>query len=267
MAPNPEKLAQLRAQIAAIESGAHPTPRAPQGSSIPQASLDNTRVDVTTPGSCSRAEQENLQANVSTCSVTYKTQEKFSVVQHAGIYGSSSGAPLDNALVDDDERGATSEAQGNPSEEAEQAFRKIERVAMRREQSTVGLRRRLLRDGFSEVATETALTRAQACGLIDDQRFADVLVRSRLSQGRGRRGIQAELADLAIDVDMVREWQETEPSDESSEVDRALTLLTQRPPRAKNQRDAAYRRLMQKGFSSSVASTAARQWVENSPQA
>ncbi|MRZ30570.1 regulatory protein RecX, partial [Paeniclostridium sordellii] len=41
-----------------------------------------------------------------------------------------------------------------------------------------------------------------------------------------------------------------------------LALLDRKPPRAKNKRDAAYRRLAQKGFGASVASTAARIWSE-----
>lgn len=147
------------------------------------------------------------------------------------------------------------------NDEAERAFRKIERLACVREQASAELSRRLIREGFSEAATEAALSRALACGLIDDLRFADVLVRSRLAQGRGRQGIAAELAGLNITVDEVGAFEESEEGS-SHEVDRALAVLERKPPRAKNRRDAAYRRLIQKGFGSDVASTAARLWVE-----
>ena len=43
--------------------------------------------------------------------------------------------------------------------------------------------------------------------------------------------------------------------DDAGELARALAVLDRRPPRAKNLRDAAYRRLVQKGYGSSVASS------------
>ena len=134
------------------------------------------------------------------------------------------------------------------------AFRKIERLCLVRERASEQLRQRLARGGFEAEAVEAALDRALACGLVDDGRFADVLVRSRLAQGRGRRGIDADGVEALAAAD-----------DDAGEVDRALALLDRKPPRAKNRRDAAYRRLAQKGFSASVSSTAARLWCEANP--
>ena len=139
------------------------------------------------------------------------------------------------------------------------AFRKIERLCLVRERASEQLRQRLARGGFEAEAVEAAL----ACGLVDDGRFADVLVRSRLAQGRGRRGIAAELESLGIDADSVEALAAAD--DDAGEVDRALALLDRKPPRAKNRRDAAYRRLAQKGFSASVSSSAARLWCEANP--
>lgn len=147
--------------------------------------------------------------------------------------------------------------------EEQKAFRKIERLASMREHASVALRKRLLRDGYSEHATACAVERAVACGLIDDKRYADVLVRSRLSQGRGLRGIATELADLDIDAQEVEAYQEAQNSfDDQDEVQRALALLERKPPRSKNAREGAYRRLINKGYSSNVAASAARQWSE-----
>ena len=134
------------------------------------------------------------------------------------------------------------------ADDAERAFRKIERLALAREQASAALRARLVREGFPPEAADAAVGRALACGLVDDARYAEVLVRSRLSQGR--------------DASVVPGWPEEFAVDHESEVARALALLDRKPPRAKNQRDAAYRRLAQKGFGASVASTAARIWSE-----
>lgn len=155
-------------------------------------------------------------------------------------------------------------ADGARFADPEAAFRKIERLCLVREQASEQLRRRLARDGFEPEAVEAALSRALACGLVDDARFADVLVRSRLAQGRGMRGIAAELEGLGIDADGVDALAERD-GDDAGEVERALALLDRKPPRAKNRRDAAYRRLAQKGFSASVSSTAARLWCEAHP--
>lgn len=148
------------------------------------------------------------------------------------------------------------------ADDAECAFRKIERLALAREQASAALRARLVREGFPPEAADAAVGRALACGLVDDARYAEVLVRSRLSQGRGAQGIAAELESLGIDASVVPGWPEEFAVDHESEVARALALLDRKPPRAKNKRDAAYRRLAQKGFGASVASTAARIWSE-----
>ena len=140
--------------------------------------------------------------------------------------------------------------------------RRLKRLALAREPASAALRARLVREGFPPEAADAAVGRALACGLVNDARYAEVLVRSRLSQGRGAQGIAAELESLGIDASVVPGWPEEFAVDHESEVARALALLDRKPPRAKNKRDAAYRRLAQKGFGASVASTAARIWSE-----
>lgn len=147
--------------------------------------------------------------------------------------------------------------------EQEAAFRKIERLSLMREQASVALRNRLLREEFSETAVEAALARACACGLVDDVRYAGVLVRSRIAQGRGIQGIEAELKKLDIEASVVEGWPFDYVADVDEEINRAIALLDKKPPRSKNKREAAYRRLAQKGFGASVASTAARLWSES----
>lgn len=148
------------------------------------------------------------------------------------------------------------------ADEAERAFRRIERLACVREQASEALRRRLARDGFSAEAAEAAVGRAVSCGLVDDRRYADVLVRSRLAQGRGVQGIRAELASLGIEPPCEDGFAGGLSDDHDSEVERALGVLERKPPRAKNARAAAYRRLMQKGFGAAVSTAAARIWHE-----
>ncbi|WP_165044167.1 regulatory protein RecX [Adlercreutzia sp. ZJ138] len=145
----------------------------------------------------------------------------------------------------------------------EDAFRRITRVSVRREQSTAGMLRKLEHEGFSSDVAHSAVDRAVRCGLLDDTRFADVLVRSRLAQGKGRAGIARELESEDIDPATVEAFAETDLGD-SHEFKRARTALLAHPPRSKNQREGAYRFLMRKGFDSHISAVVAREWSEQS---
>ncbi len=83
-----------------------------------------------------------------------------------------------------------------------------------------------------------------------------------MAAGRGRQGIEAELSRLGIEPSDVPGWPEEFVGDDDAEISRAIAVLDKKPPRAKSLRDAAYRRLVQKGFSSASSSSAARLWIE-----
>lgn len=160
-------------------------------------------------------------------------------------------------------RGNAGRTAKEPVFDHEAAMRKIERLCSLREQASTALRERLVRDGFSEKVAEEAVGRAVECGLVDDARFADVLVRCRLAAGKGCAGIARELASHGIDPAHVESYLDAAEAGSDAELSRALDLLERKPPRAKNAREAAYRRLVGKGFSSSIASSAARTWWES----
>lgn len=185
-----------------------------------------------------------------------------------GVFGHAEAEAFDA----DADRGKPSRAAGRgnagrtakePAFDHEAAMRKIERLCSLREQASAALRERLVRDGFSEKVAEEAVGRAVECGLVDDARFADVLVRCRLAAGKGCAGIARELASHGIDPAHVESYLDAAEAGSDAELSRALDLLERKPPRAKNAREAAYRRLVGKGFSSSIASSAARTWWES----
>ena len=143
------------------------------------------------------------------------------------------------------------------------AFARIERLVSFRDFASEELRKRLAREGYDEAHASEAIDRALRCGLVDDLRFADAYVRGRLSKGQGVHGIEAALTQLNIDASALPGWpEEYLPDGEGGELDRALALLDAKPPRSKNLREGAYRRLVLKGFSSDVAASAARRWAE-----
>ena len=159
--------------------------------------------------------------------------------------------------------GADEIAEDTSEELLKKAKKKIERLCAVRERCSSEVSERLDREDFPEDVVEEAVAWAVRCGFIDDARFADVFVRSRLAAGKGIAGISRELSSFGIDPQAVESLTDHEKLGRGNEIDRALVLLRRKPPRAKNARDAAYRRLIQKGFSSDVASSAAREWFES----
>lgn len=150
-----------------------------------------------------------------------------------------------------------------PEKRKEGAFERIERLVSFRDYAGEEMKRRLAREEYDEGEIDEAVARAVRCGLIDDARFADAYVRGRLSKGCGVSGIESSLAQLGIDAADIEGWPE-DYLDGADETDRALAVLDAKPPRAKNMREAAYRRLMGKGYGSDVSARAARIWSERS---
>lgn len=146
-------------------------------------------------------------------------------------------------------------------DESQRAYRKILRMASAREISSASARQKLVRDGFSGEAVSSSIQRALDNRIIDDIRYADALVRSKLAAGKGLTGVQRELEELGVDIRSLDSFQEHEELGEEHEVERAIEVLNRRSITAKNKRDAAYRRLIQAGFSSSIASQAASEWL------
>ena len=144
----------------------------------------------------------------------------------------------------------------------EAALKKIIALVNVSDRSEHSIRERLAKEGFTESAIDESVERAKAYSFINDERFAEVLVRSRIAQGKGSAGIVRELAGHGIDAESVPGWPYEFPLDYEEELDRALDLLERKPPRSKNLREGAYRRLVQKGYPSSIASSAARLWSE-----
>lgn len=150
---------------------------------------------------------------------------------------------------------------------ADEAFRKILRWASVRERSSAYVRERLLRDEFSEQAADEALERAIRVRAVDDRRYADALVRTTLAAGRGLRRAEEEIRGLGIHPEELESWTEHQEAGRDAEVGRALEVLRRRPPRARAAREAAFRKLVGQGYSTDVASTAARLWSEGAASA
>ena len=153
----------------------------------------------------------------------------------------------------------SSSKQGRSSNDA---FKKIIALVNVSDRSERAIRERLAKEGFPENEIDEAVECAKSYGFVDDARFGEVLVRSRIAQGKGSLGILRELSEHNIEAAEVPGWPYDYPLSHEEELERALGLLERKPPHTKNARDGAYRRLMQKGYPSSIASSAARIWSE-----
>ena len=144
-----------------------------------------------------------------------------------------------------------------------QAFKKIERLVKVRDRSVAEVRGRLEKDLYTPEVIDAAIARALRCGYLDDLRFADVLIRSRLRAGKGLAGIVSELKRHSINPEeQLPHFPDAYLCLFPSQKDSAIALLCKKPPRSKNKLQAAYAKLVRSGYSSSLASEAAREWYQ-----
>lgn len=143
------------------------------------------------------------------------------------------------------------------------AFDKLVRSVSASEQSTAKIRRKLLEAGLPEGSVESAIEKAVRIGAIDDKRYAECLVRSTLSMGKGLKFALKEIESLGIDPYELESYNEHLEEGDEADIERALDFLNRHPSRSKDVRGAAYRKLISKGYDGGVASTASRLYAES----
>jgi len=144
---------------------------------------------------------------------------------------------------------------GQKATDVDEAMNSLIRLLATRERSVYEANQRLAEKGYSSAASSAAIERALACGLLDDQHFACGLIHDKVNAGWGKRRIELELYRFGI----VKESIEGYPQEFFSEEDqheKALVLLRRHHSRAKNPRQAAFRYLVSKGYSTEIASAA-----------
>jgi regulatory protein len=83
-------------------------------------------------------------------------------------------------------------------ESAQAAYTEAVKRLARQPQSRAALRQRLVRLGYADAAVDAALDRAQGDGYLNDQEYANALVRRR-SRGRGHALIAQELRAKGVE--------------------------------------------------------------------
>ncbi|MDZ4169412.1 MAG: regulatory protein RecX [Coriobacteriia bacterium] len=123
---------------------------------------------------------------------------------------------------------------------------RVLRMLSSRERSRADVASRLQTDGYSVALSETICGRFVELGLIDDDRFARMLVRTQARSGFGGRRIAADLrrhgvAETIATAALAEEY--------GSETELLRTLLANRPRRDSDSREKVLRRFVNRGFS------------------
>lgn len=138
------------------------------------------------------------------------------------------------------------------------AWERLTGLLNRRDYSSKEAADKLRLDGFSAAVVEQSVQRAVAVGLINDARFADVFIRSKVSAGWGARRIEQELRRRGVDASALPGWP-FEYLDPDGEHDRALEVARRKTVSGKNPMQKMARFLVSRGYSTSVALDVARE--------
>ena len=135
------------------------------------------------------------------------------------------------------------------------AMERIAALVNMRDYSEHDFKRKLRLDGYASSTVEACVQRAKELRLIDDRRYADAYIRSKVSQGWGRSRIERELSAHGIAAADVAGWPEEYLSGDA-EAERAYELAKRRPLKGSNDYERLMRYLCGRGYAPGVASSA-----------
>lgn len=132
-----------------------------------------------------------------------------------------------------------------------------------RERSVADLRERLKRDGFSESSIEPVIERLVDLELVNDERFAELYVRTKIAAGWGNRRIAEGLRRAGISDETAVAAAQTTDADEA-EFARALAFAVRKHPSSRDDASRVANALARRGFGFDIARRAAREALESS---
>jgi len=94
----------------------------------------------------------------------------------------------------------------DPVDDGKACRRRALDILARREHSRLELERKLVDRGFLPDVVDEILDALQADSLLDEGRFLESFIRTRVGRGQGPARIEAELGERGIDRSRVREW-------------------------------------------------------------
>lgn len=137
---------------------------------------------------------------------------------------------------------------------------KILRLVSRRDYSKHELRRKLLQEGFDAEVANEAIEVLSDYGFVDDSRFADCFVRSKIMAGWGYERIVHELKRRGVDPQRLEGWP-YEYIDPDDELSRAEEVAAKKCAYGPKPYPKLVRFLVGRGFSNYVAREAASRFA------
>lgn len=143
-----------------------------------------------------------------------------------------------------------------------EAIETVFRSVSKSEQSSAKLFKKLKNKGFPDEIVEKAIGHGVDIGAIDDIRYSECLIRYTVMAGKGLKIVEREIAELGIDINALESYQEYIGRGEESHINDAIDYLSRKTPRSKNLQASCYRKLITRGYSPNIASTASRRFCE-----
>tara|TARA_R110000787_G_scaffold170629_22_gene283354 strand:- start:367 stop:783 length:417 start_codon:yes stop_codon:yes gene_type:complete len=124
------------------------------------------------------------------------------------------------------------------------------RILAGREHSAAQLRHKLSERGAEPAVCDEVIAQLEDMGFLSESRFAEVLVRSRISQGYGPLRIRAELSEARISDALARDALAEADCDFQAQAEAVRTRRFGDPPEGAAQWQKQYRFLAGRGFES-----------------
>ncbi|MCL2403575.1 MAG: RecX family transcriptional regulator [Coriobacteriia bacterium] len=132
----------------------------------------------------------------------------------------------------------------------EEARKCAHRIIKARDKTSHDLLKRLQEKGHSLTLSKKVVERFIEVGLVDDERYTELYIRSAQYSNKGWKRIVQELKQRGIETEYLES-----PLDEE-EIERAITVAARLNLETHKDKEKALRRLINKGFSLDIAKQA-----------
>lgn len=145
--------------------------------------------------------------------------------------------------------------------QTKQCFKKIIVLLNYKERCSWELKERLRKLNYSDKCIKFAIKKAKKLKLVDDFRYAEMYIYSKLNNSRGIPGILQYLKSMRIDINDSDTLTKLIKDASMSENERAYSFLKNHPPRSKDIYSGAIRKLVNRGYSVNTAVKATNKWL------
>lgn len=150
----------------------------------------------------------------------------------------------------------------NLDDESKKCYRRISLLASYKERCSEELRIRLItKENFSQNAFDNALKKAINADIVNDKRYSEVYVLSKLSCNKGLYGVLKHLEKMKIDFVDNEYLTSLINKEKNLQFNKALNVLNAKKPKSKNLYAGAVNKLLNRGFSMKISVGAAKEWI------